>query len=115
MSWVEGEGDSTAQVSTPWICPVTETDAMTTLSLDDAANRKLVSVASCWEIAIKVGNRKLTLDVPAAVFVPRELARNDFDRLLIVQAQSQGGHRQRGRGLRPLRCHAPLVRQPGAP
>jgi PIN domain nuclease of toxin-antitoxin system len=82
--------------------------------IEDPSNRKLVSVASCWEIAIKAGLGKLTLGDPAAVFVPRELASNGFDlldislahatavellpkhhkdpfdRLLIVQAQSEG-------------------------
>ncbi len=82
--------------------------------IEDPANRKLVSVASCWEIAIKAGNGKLTLGALADVFVPRELTRNGFelleiplahatavetlpqhhkdpfDRLLIVQARIEG-------------------------
>jgi len=78
--------------------------------IEDPHNRKLVSIASCWEIAIKAGNGKLRLGEPASVFLPRELAtshfellaisiehataieslplyhRDPFDRLLIVQA-----------------------------
>ena len=83
-------------------------------AIRDPSNRKLVSVASAWEIAIKAGLGKLTLGAPASVLVPRELARNGFhlldislthatavetlpqhhrdpfDRLLIVQAQLEG-------------------------
>ena len=58
--------------------------------IEDPANRKLVSVASCWEIAIKTGNGKLTLDAVTAVFVPRELARNGFDLLEISLAHAAG-------------------------
>ncbi len=47
--------------------------------IQDPANRKLVSVASCWEIAIKVGLEKLDLGEPATTFLPRELATNGFD------------------------------------
>ncbi len=49
----------------------------------DPANHKLVSVATCWEIAIKVGLKKLSLGEPAATFLPRELAANRFDVLPI--------------------------------
>ena len=44
--------------------------------IEDPANRKFVSVATCWEIAIKVGLKKLNLGEPATTFVPRELAAN---------------------------------------
>jgi PIN domain nuclease of toxin-antitoxin system len=56
--------------------------------IEDPANRKLVSMASCWEIAIKAGNRKLTLGTPADVFLPRELARNGFELLDITLAHA---------------------------
>jgi PIN domain nuclease of toxin-antitoxin system len=83
-------------------------------AIEDPANRKWVSVASCWEIAIKAVNGKLILGAPADVFLNRELARNNFDllpitlrhatavetlpqhhkdpfdRLLVVQAQIEG-------------------------
>jgi PIN domain nuclease of toxin-antitoxin system len=95
-----------------WDDPLLST--MAKLAIQDPTNRKLVSVASCWEIAIKTGNRKLTLGAPAEAFVKRELARNNFDlldiklehatavealplhhkdpfdRLLIVQTQIEG-------------------------
>jgi PIN domain nuclease of toxin-antitoxin system len=49
--------------------------------IEDPANRKLVSMATCWEIAIKVGLKKLDLGEPAATFLPREIAANHFDLL----------------------------------
>jgi PIN domain nuclease of toxin-antitoxin system len=51
--------------------------------IEDPANRKFVSIATCWEIAIKVGLRKLDLGEPATTFLPRELATNHFDLLAI--------------------------------
>jgi PIN domain nuclease of toxin-antitoxin system len=82
--------------------------------IEDADNRKLVSIASCWEIAIKAGLGKLVLGEPAHPFLSREIARNNFellpisldhatmveglashhrdpfDRLLVAQAVSEG-------------------------
>ncbi len=49
----------------------------------DPSHRKLVSVASCWEIAIKAGLRKLSLTEPAQTLLARELARNGFGLLEI--------------------------------
>ena len=49
--------------------------------IEDAGNRKLVSIASCWEIAIKVGLGKLHLGEPSRSFLPREIARNNFELL----------------------------------
>jgi PIN domain nuclease of toxin-antitoxin system len=51
--------------------------------IEDPANRKFVSVATCWEIAIKVGLKKLDLGESATTFLPRELAANHFDLLEI--------------------------------
>jgi PIN domain nuclease of toxin-antitoxin system len=51
--------------------------------VEDAGNRKLVSVAACWEIAIKVGLGKLDLGESCGVFLPREIARNNFEVLPI--------------------------------
>jgi PIN domain nuclease of toxin-antitoxin system len=36
--------------------------------IEDPGNRKLVSVATCWEIAIKTGLGKLHLGEPTATF-----------------------------------------------
>jgi PIN domain nuclease of toxin-antitoxin system len=51
--------------------------------IEDPARQKLISVASCWEIAIKVGLKKIALGEPAATFLPRELATNGFGLLEI--------------------------------
>lgn len=51
--------------------------------IEDPQNQKLVSVGTCWEIAIKVGLKKLDLGEPATTFLPRELATNHFDLLAI--------------------------------
>ena len=82
--------------------------------IEDADSRKLVSIASCWEIAIKVGLGKLDLGEPSRSFLPREIARSNFellpislghatmveglvahhrdpfDRLLVAQAMTEG-------------------------
>src|SRR5438105_1081265 len=49
--------------------------------IEDPANRKFVSVATCWEIAIKIGLGRLDLGEPATTLLPRELAANHFDLL----------------------------------
>ncbi len=54
--------------------------------IEDPANHKWVSVASCWEIAIKAGLGKLRLGEPATTFLPRELATNHFSLLRIELA-----------------------------
>ena len=46
-------------------------------------NRKLVSVASGWEVAIKVSLKKLDLGLPYEEFIPRQIAKNNFDMLSI--------------------------------
>ncbi len=51
--------------------------------IENAQNRKLVSVATCWEIAIKTGLRKLDVGEPCRTFLPRELHRNHFELLPI--------------------------------
>jgi PIN domain nuclease of toxin-antitoxin system len=56
--------------------------------LEDPANNKFLSVASCWEIAIKVGLNKLYLGEPARTFLPRELAANNFHLLHIELAHA---------------------------
>ncbi len=80
----------------------------------DPANRKLVSPASAWEVAIKVSLRKLNIGGPYRGFFPQQMLRTNFewllgtddhfaalsalpfhhkdpfDRLLIAQAQIEG-------------------------
>ena len=47
--------------------------------IEDSQNRKLVSVASCWEISIKVGLRKLDLAETSRTLLERELPKNNFE------------------------------------
>jgi PIN domain nuclease of toxin-antitoxin system len=56
--------------------------------IENPANRKLVSIATCWEIAIKVGLKKLDLGEPATTFLPRELSANKFETLGIELAHA---------------------------
>jgi PIN domain nuclease of toxin-antitoxin system len=51
--------------------------------IEEPNNRKLVSIASCWEIAIKAALGKLNLGVPSRGFLRREIARNNFELLPI--------------------------------
>lgn len=51
--------------------------------IEDSLNRKFVSMATCWEIAIKVGLKKLDLGHPVSTFLPRELLVNKFGLLHI--------------------------------
>ncbi len=49
----------------------------------EPSHRKLVSIASCWEIAIKTGLGKLDLGEASQAFLSRELAINNFELLPI--------------------------------
>jgi PIN domain nuclease of toxin-antitoxin system len=51
--------------------------------IEDPSNRKLISIASCWEIAIKAGLGKLDLGEPSRSFLDREITRNNFELLSI--------------------------------
>jgi len=58
--------------------------------IEDAANRKLVSVASCWEIAIKAGLGKLKLGESSATYIPAAISRTGFDLFPISLAHATG-------------------------
>jgi PIN domain nuclease of toxin-antitoxin system len=47
-------------------------------AISDPDNEILVSAASAWEIAIKVGIGRLTVPAPAKRFVPSQVQRNGF-------------------------------------
>jgi PIN domain nuclease of toxin-antitoxin system len=49
----------------------------------DPLNRKLISTASCWEVAIKVSLRKLELGAPFRGYIPQHMLRNNFEMLTI--------------------------------
>jgi PIN domain nuclease of toxin-antitoxin system len=50
----------------------------------DPTHRKLVSMASCWEIAIKVSLKKLDLGAPYRGFIHQHMVRNNFELLQIA-------------------------------
>ena len=50
----------------------------------DPANHKLISIASLWEIAIKVALNKLDLGEPFLPFVRTQMALNFFDSLPVT-------------------------------
>jgi len=56
--------------------------------IENPARRKLVSIATCWEIAIKVGLGKLDLGEPSHSFLERELDTNNFELLPITLAHA---------------------------
>lgn len=98
-----------------WFCQGDPLLSATAKSLiEDASNRKLLSVASCWEAAIKSGLGKLRLGEPSDTYFANALARtgiellpislahatrveslpkhhkDPFDRLLVVQSLTEG-------------------------
>ncbi len=97
-----------------WVYEPSRLGASARRSLADRENQVFWSVASTWEVAIKVGLGKLTLDGPVSEVIPTELLRNGFsllpidhahvlavsdlprhhgdpfDRLLVAQARAEG-------------------------
>jgi PIN domain nuclease of toxin-antitoxin system len=74
-----------------WFCqddPLLSPAAKTLI--EDVGNRKLLSLASCWEIAIKAGLRKLTLGEPSGTYIPAALFRTGFELLPIALAHATG-------------------------
>ena len=51
--------------------------------IQDTGNRRLLSMASLWEIAIKVSLGKLTLTQPFDLFIPRQLKLNQIEVLAV--------------------------------
>lgn len=49
----------------------------------DPDNRKLISTASCWEVAIKVSLKKLELGAPFRGFIPQQMLHCNFEMLTI--------------------------------
>jgi PIN domain nuclease of toxin-antitoxin system len=63
--------------------------------IEDPGHRNLVSMASCWEIAIKAGLGKLKLGEPSGTYIPNALARTGFALLPIALAHATGPGRIR--------------------
>ncbi|WP_230842552.1 type II toxin-antitoxin system VapC family toxin [Gloeobacter morelensis] len=53
------------------------------MAIKDLANTRLLSVASAWELAIKVSFGKLTLHVPFVELIPKQLDANAIELLPI--------------------------------
>jgi len=53
-------------------------------AIGDADSDCLLSVASCWEMAMKLGLRKMRLEEPIERFIPEQMAINRF-RLLEIE------------------------------
>jgi PIN domain nuclease of toxin-antitoxin system len=51
--------------------------------IEDIGNEKLLSVASLWEMAIKISLGKLSFEEPFAVLIPRQLRLNGIELLNI--------------------------------
>ena len=52
-------------------------------AIGDRTDRCFVSVASCWEIAIKISLKRLAVGDSLERFIPEQLAANEFDLLPI--------------------------------
>jgi PIN domain nuclease of toxin-antitoxin system len=51
--------------------------------IEDASNRSFISIASLWEMAIKLSIGKLSLAQPLDVLIPKQMWLNGFDLLEI--------------------------------
>ncbi|MBV9387184.1 MAG: type II toxin-antitoxin system VapC family toxin [Chroococcidiopsidaceae cyanobacterium CP_BM_ER_R8_30] len=51
--------------------------------IEDVSNQSMLSVASLWEMAIKVSIGKLSLDQPFETLIPREMSLNSIGLLEI--------------------------------
>ncbi|HUE74198.1 MAG TPA: type II toxin-antitoxin system VapC family toxin [Pirellulaceae bacterium] len=58
-------------------------------AIENPANRSFVSLASCWEIAIKLSLGRLTIGKPFAEVFPAELDRNGIEQLPIAMSHLQ--------------------------
>jgi len=56
----------------------------------EPSNRKLISTASCWEVAIKVSLKKLDIGGPFRGFIHQHMVRNSFELLQITDEHLAG-------------------------
>ena len=61
-----------------WVQDARELSKKARAAIADPANECLLSLASCWEMAIKVSLRKLELPGVIERFIPEQLAINGF-------------------------------------
>jgi PIN domain nuclease of toxin-antitoxin system len=56
----------------------------------EPSKRKVISIASAWEVAIKVSLKKLDLGVPYRGFIHQHMVRNNFEWLPIIDEHVAG-------------------------
>lgn len=66
-----------------WVADDPSLPAKARAVIADPGNECLVSLASCWEMAIKLSLGKLSLSTPLERFVPEQMAANTFSPLEI--------------------------------
>ena len=66
-----------------WLANDPKLSAQARAAIANPRNDCFVSLASCWELAIKASLGKLRLSKPVERFIPDELAANDFQLLPI--------------------------------
>jgi PIN domain nuclease of toxin-antitoxin system len=66
-----------------WVQDARELSARARAAIADPDNECLLSLASCWEIAIKLSLEKLKLPTRIERFIPEQLAANGFRQLEI--------------------------------
>lgn len=66
-----------------WIDDASRLSSKARSALSNPGNDCLLSIASCWEIAIKASLDKLRLPSPIDRFIPEQLAVNTFRQLAI--------------------------------
>lgn len=66
-----------------WVADDPSLTAKARTVIADPENECLVSLASCWEMAIKLSLGKLSLSIPLERFVPEQMAANAFSPLEI--------------------------------
>ena len=71
-----------------WADPQMSAKAMAMIC--DPSNRKLISPASAWEIAIKVSRKKLDLGAPYRGYLQLHMMRNNFETLPIIDEHIAG-------------------------
>ena len=67
-----------------WVNDATELSTKARKAITSVENQCFLSLASCWEMSIKVSLNKLRLTQPIERFVPEHLAANEF-RLLGIE------------------------------
>jgi PIN domain nuclease of toxin-antitoxin system len=66
-----------------WVDGASKLSRKARRAVADPGNECLFSLASCWEMAIKLSLGKLRLDEPIDTFVPAQLSANQFSLLEI--------------------------------